>query len=133
MDTRCFNEQYLPNATDACFTCTISYGGYFYLIPRDYLGIVKYNIDAEEIQILDGWVEELERYVSPESRREPYFIGAVKQEENMLYMASSKCDIWMEFDMDSDIWQMKTMSLSGRKFWDMVKRGMGLVASLLRG
>ena len=41
----------------------------------------------------------------------------------MLYMASSKCDVWMEFDMDSDTWRMKSMNLPGRRFVDMVKKG----------
>lgn len=123
LDTRCFSEQYMPNANGACFTCTIPYGKYLYMVPRNYPGIVKYNIDTEEIQILDGWIAELESYVSSENGKEPYFIWAVKQEENMLYMASSKCDVWMDFDMDSDTWQMKPMNLPGRRFCDMVKKG----------
>lgn len=41
----------------------------------------------------------------------------------MLYMAFFKCDVWLEFDMDSDTWQMKSMNLPGRKFYDMVKKG----------
>lgn len=41
----------------------------------------------------------------------------------MLYMASSKCDVWMEFNMDNYTWRMKSMNLPGRKFVDMVKKG----------
>ena len=123
LDTQYFSEQYLPDINFACMTCTIPYGRYLYLIPMFYPGIVKYNMETEEVQILNDWVEELEHYVSPECKKEPYFVWAVKQEENMLYMASSKCDVWMEFDMDNDIWQMKSMNLSGRKFYDMVKKG----------
>ena len=123
LDTRCFSEQYLPNTSSANMTLTIPYGGYLYLIPRNYPGIVKYNMETEEVQILDGWIEELESHVSPECMKEPYFIWAVKQEGNMLYMASSKCDVWMEFDMDSDTWQMKSMNLPGKRFCDMVKKG----------
>lgn len=38
-------------------------------------------------------------------------------------MASSKCDVWMEFGMDSDTWQMKFRNLSAKHFVDMVRRG----------
>lgn len=123
LDTRCFSEQVLPDANFANMAFTFSYGGYLYLIPKLYPGIVKYNLETEEVQVFNDWVEEMENYVSPECRKEAYFIWAVKQEENMLYMASSKCDVWMEFDMNSDTWQMKSMHLSGRRFMDMVKKG----------
>ena len=123
LDTRCFSEQYLPDANSAHMIVTISYGGYPYLILRLYPGIVKYNMETEEVQIFNGWVEALERHVPPECKKEPYFIWAVKQEENMLYMASSKCDIWMEFDIDNDTWQIKSMNLPDRKVYDMVKKG----------
>lgn len=123
LDTRCFSEQFLPDTCFASMALTIPYGGYLYLIPGLYPGIVKYNMETEEVQILKDWVEELEHHASPECRKECYFVWAVKQEENMLYMASSKCDVWMEFDMDSDTWQMKSMNLPGRKFIDMVKKG----------
>ena len=38
-------------------------------------------------------------------------------------MASSKCDVWMTLDMNSDTWQMKSMNLPQKKFVDMVKNG----------
>lgn len=123
LGTRRFSEQYLPDTSFANMAFTISYGRYLFLIPRSYPGIVKYNMDTEEVQILNGWIEEMERYVSPECKKKPYFIWAVKQEANILYMASSKCDVWMEFDMDSDAWQIKSMNLPGRRFCNMVKKG----------
>ena len=123
LDTRCFSEQFLPDTNFSSMTLTIPFGRYLYLIPRLYPGIVKYNMDTEEVQILNNWVEELERHVSPECKKEPYFVWAVKQEANILYMASSKCDVWMEFDMDSDTWRMKSMNLPCRRFCNMVKKG----------
>ena len=123
LDRCCFSGQCLPNITASCATAFLLYGKYLYLIPRMYPGIIKYDIETEKLEILDGWIEELERFCLPEYRKEPYFIWAVKQEGNMLYMASSKCDVWMTFDMDSDTWQMKSMNLPGRRFVDMVKDG----------
>ena len=122
LDSHCFSGQYLPDlSADFCASVSISYGKYLYLIPRMYPGIIKYDVETDDIEVIDGWVEELERYVLPECRKESYFLWAVKQEKNMLYMASAKCDVWMTFDMDSDTWQMKSMNLPKREFADMVK------------
>ena len=41
----------------------------------------------------------------------------------MLYMASSQGDIWMEFDMETDTWQLRTMNLPGMRFVHMAKDG----------
>lgn len=123
LDNRCFSGQYLPCSVDSYVTASICYGKYLYLLPRMYPGIIKYDMETDEIEIIDGWIAELESYVMPECSKEPYFIWAVKQEKNMLYMASSKCDVWMTFDMDNDTWQMKSMNLPKRKFADMVKEG----------
>lgn len=41
----------------------------------------------------------------------------------MLYMASAKCDVWMEFDMDNDTWSLKPMGLPGKRFAAMGKEG----------
>ena len=122
LDSHCFSGQSLPDlSADFCASVSISYGKYLYLIPRMYPGIIKYDVETDDIEVIDGWVEELERYVLPECRKESYFLWAVKQEKNMLYMASAKCDVWMTFDMDSDTWQMKSMNLPKREFADMVK------------
>lgn len=121
METRIFSQQYLPGADNMCMTATFSHGKYLYMIPRFYPGIVKYDTETEELEVLDGWIEELDRDVASENRKEPYFVWAVKQEGNMLYMASAKRDAWMEFDMDSDSWQVRSMNLPGRRFLDMVK------------
>jgi len=123
IDTGIFRETYLPGAGDSSISLTFPYGKYLYMIPRMYPGIVKYDMETDEAEILDGWVEEMDSRTAQEHRKEPYFIWAVKQEGNMLYMASSKCDIWMEFDMDRDTWQMKSMGLPGMRWVDMVKYG----------
>lgn len=118
-----FTEQYLEVPVDCATSFAVSYGEYLYFIPRNYPGIIKYHKLTEAIQVIDGWVEELEQYVSTECRKEPYFLLAIVQEENMLYLASSKSDVWMEYDMDRDTWRMKSMNLPGKKFLNMVKRG----------
>lgn len=123
LETGCFSKSYLPKAEASGMAETFVYGRYLYMVPRLYPGIVKYDMETEEIKVLDGWVEELEARVSPECKKEPYFVWAVKQEGHMLYMASGKCDIWMELDMDKDVWSLKTMGLPGRRFIHMVKDG----------
>lgn len=123
LKTQCFSGECLPNATGSCMTAAFSYGKYLYLIPRMYPGIVKYNTETGEIHVFDGWVEQLDRSALPEYKNEPYFCWAVRQEKNILYMASAKSDIWMKFDMENDSWQIKSMNLSGKHFVDMVKKG----------
>lgn len=118
-----FREQYLPGDIANRFTATVPYQGALYLIPRFYPGIVRYDMATEELRIIDGWVEEAERHVPEDCSKEPYFIWAVRQEGNMLYMASSKCDVWMEFDMDTDSWEVRHMNLPGKRFVGMVKDG----------
>lgn len=119
-----FSKQYLPKADKKSnITSTIVWGKYLYMIPRTYPGIIKYDTETEFFEIIDGWLEEIECYVAPESQEDPYFIWGVQQEENILYMVSAKCDMWMEFNMDSDSWKLKPMKLSGRKFIHMVKDG----------
>lgn len=118
-----FREQYLPQEAYNRFAVTVSYQDVLYMIPRFYPGIVRYDTETEELRVIDGWIEELDRHVSEDCRREPYFIWAVRQEGNMLYMASSKCDVWMEYDMDKDNWTVRHMNLPGKKFVGMVKDG----------
>lgn len=118
-----FTKQYLPDAASSCMGATFAYGRYLYMVPRMYPGIVKYDTETEEVAILDEWVAALESNVAQGCRKEPYFVWAVKQEGNMLYMASSKCDVWMELNMDNDAWSLKSMGLPGKRFIDMVKNG----------
>lgn len=120
-NTCSFSKRYLPNAVNMNIGVTFAYGKYLYMVPRMYPGIVKYDTETEEITIFDGWVEELENYVDEACKKEPYFVWAAEQEDNMLYMASAKSDVWMEFDMDSDTWTLKPMGLSGKRFVHMVK------------
>lgn len=120
-----FSKRYLPDdgTVNIKITSTFSYGKYLYMIPGMYSAIVKYDTETEEIQMIDGWRTEFEKYVSAEHEKEAYFFWAVKQEGHMLYMASAKSDVWMEYDMSSDVWQLKPMKLPGRRFVDMVKVG----------
>lgn len=118
-----FTKRYVPDAIAPCVGFTFVYGKYLYMTPRMYPGILKYDRETEEIVVLDEWVEELETHAAQGRSTEPYFVWAVKQEGNMLYMASSKCDVWMELDMDSDTWSLKSMGLPGKMFVDMVKDG----------
>lgn len=118
-----FEKRYLPKPVPGCVTATVAYGEYLYLIPRNYPGILKYHMSSGQIQLLDGWVQEMDALASPECRRSPYFVWAVRQEKNRLYMAASKCDAWMELDMDTDSWRVRSMNLPGRRFIDMVKDG----------
>ena len=121
LNTCSFSKRYLPEAVNGNMGVAFSYGRYLHMIPRMYPGIVKYDTETEEVTVIDGWVEELERHVDEACKMEPYFVWAVKQEENMLYMASSKSDVWMEFDMDNDTWTLKSMGLSGKRFVHMMK------------
>lgn len=123
LDTKEFSKQYLPKADGVYFNTVFTYGRYLYMIPRMYPGIVKYDTETEEIIVFGGWVEELDSYASQECQKEPYFVRAVKQEGNMLYMASAKCDVWMEFDMNTDTWFLKPMGLPGKRFAAMGKEG----------
>ena len=124
LNTHYFSKQYLPKAEKKSnMTVTAVWGKYLYMIPRTYPGIIKYNMETENFEIIDGWIEELECYVNPECCNDPYFVWGVQQEGNILYMVSAKCDVWMEFDMDSDSWKLKPMNLSGKKFIHMVKDG----------
>lgn len=121
MKSEIFTKQYLPDAVDACVGATFVHGKYLYMIPRMYPGIVKYDMETEETIVINGWVDELERQVQKGCEKEPYFIWAAKQEGDMLYLASSKCDVWIEFDMDDDSWHLRSMGLPGKKFVHMVK------------
>lgn len=123
LETGSFHKQYLPGAEASSISMTFAYGRFLYMVPRLYPGIVKYDTETEEITVLDGWVDALEARASQECRKEPYFVWAAKQEGHMLYMASSKCDVWMELDMDDDTWSVKPMGLPGRRFLHMVKDG----------
>lgn len=123
LDGNNFSKQYLPGAEFSNIAVTFAYGKFLYMVPRLYPGIVKYDTETEEATILDGWVQELDSRVSKDCEKEPYFIWAAKQEGNRLYMASSKCDAWIEFDMDRDTWNLKWMGLPGRRFIDFVKDG----------
>lgn len=123
LNTGTFSKQYLQGAVHANTGVTFSYGKYLYMIPRLYRGIVKYDTETGEAAVIDGWVEALEQYVDEACKVEPYFVWAVNQEGSVLYMASSKSDVWMEFDMSNDTWTLRSMGLSGKKFAHMVKDG----------
>lgn len=118
-----FSKQYLPELTERNITRTILYGEYLYLIPRTYPGILKYHMPSGEIRLIDGWVKEMDDMAAPEYKKSPYFIWAVEQEANRLYLAAAKCDAWMELDMDTDSWTLRCMNLPGGRFIDMVKDG----------
>ncbi len=118
-----FEKQYLLKPVSGAVTLTIPYGEYLYLIPRNYPGIIKYHTASGRMQLIDGWVREMDAMAAPEYRRAPYFVWAVEQEENRLYLAASKCDAWLELDMDTDGWTLRRMNLPGRQFIDMVKDG----------
>lgn len=123
LETKCFREDYLPKGEFGYISITFAYEKYLYMLPKLYHGILKYDTETGKIEIIDGWVEELEHYVQQACKNYPYFCNAVKQEENMLYMASSKCDVWMEFNMEDDTWKIFSMCLQGKGFNDMVKKG----------
>lgn len=123
LKTGSFCKRYLPTFQGNYMTKVIPYGKDLYFIPRAFPGIVKYHTENDTYDILDGWVEELDALVSSECKKEPYFIWAVKQEENHLYMASSKCDAWVEWNLEDDSWRVMSMNLPGRRFADMVKEG----------
>lgn len=123
MDRRYFGKAYLPDVVVSPVSAVFSYGGYLYMAPANYPGIIKYDTETEEISVIDGWIEEMEPFVPAEWEKEPYFSWAVLQEGHMLYMASSKCDVWMEFDMERDSWQLKPMNLPGKRFVHMAKDG----------
>lgn len=116
-------KHYLPSTVPGSVTLTIPYGESLYLIPRNYPGIVKYHMTSGRLQLIDGWVKEIDEGASPECRKNPYFIWAVRQEQDRLYMASSKCDAWLELDLHTDCWKVRSMNLPGRCFIDMVKDG----------
>lgn len=122
LETKCFREDYLPKGKLGYSTITFSYGRYLYMFPKLYHGILKYDRETGEIKIIDGWVAELEQYVHQAYVNYPCFCCAVKQEGNMLYMVSSKCDVWMEFNMENDTWKMKSMHLQKKGFYAMVKK-----------
>ena len=123
LETKCFREDYLPNGKYGYSTITFAYGRYLYMFPKLYQGILKYDTETGKIKIIDGFVAELEQFVQQAYVNYPCFCCAVKQEGNMLYMASSKCDVWMEFNMENDTWKMKSMHLQRKGFFAMVKKG----------
>lgn len=123
MNTGYFGKAYLPDFVPGSVSAVFSYGRYLYLMPSVYPGIVKYDTVTEEIRIFDGWVKELDAGVSGECAKAPYFSWAALQEDSMLYLASSKKDVWMEFDMEMDTWQLFPMNLPGQRFVHMVKDG----------
>lgn len=127
MDTGYFGKAYLPDIagerTGAPVSAVFPYGKYLYMAPAMYPGIIKYDTETEEIVVIDGWVEELERLIDKEYQKEPYFSWAAVQEGHMLYLASSQGDVWMEFDMEKDCWQTRSMNLPGMRFVHMAKDG----------
>lgn len=118
-----FGKAYLPDFVPGPVSAVFSYNRYLYMAPSAYPGIVKYDTETEEITIIDGWVRDLDAGVSEECAKEPYFSWAAVQEGHMLYLASSKRDIWMEFDMATDTWRLLPMNLPGQRFVHMVKDG----------
>lgn len=118
-----FSKTYLPKAEGSYMTGIVHYGEYLYMIPRNYPGIVKYHMETEEIQIIDGWIEELEQYVTPDCKKEPYFVWGIKREANMLYLASSNCNVWMEMNLDTDKWKIREIGDRGLHFINYAKSG----------
>lgn len=123
METGYFGKTYLPNAVAGPVSGAFFHGKYLYMAPSVYPGVIKYDTETEEITVIDGWVRKMESMVAAEYIKEPYFSWSVVQEGRMLYMASSQGDIWMEFDMETDTWQLKSMNLSGMRFVHMAKDG----------
>lgn len=123
MNTGYFGKAYLPDFVPGPASAVFSYDRYLYMAPSVYPGIVKYDTVTEEITVIDGWVRDLDAGVSEECAKEPYFSWAAVQEGHMLYLASSKRDIWMEFDMETDTWKLRPMNLPGQRFVHMVKDG----------
>ena len=123
MDRQYFGKTYLPDAVPGPVSAVFTYNRYLYMAPSAYPGILRYDTETEDIAVIDGWVREMAGLVTEEHEEKPYFFWAAVQEGHMLYMASSKGDIWMEFDMDTDSWEVRHMNLPGKRFVGMVKDG----------
>jgi len=133
LEKKVFCKWYLPGAEEVCMSRIVPYENWLYFIPRNYPGIIKYHLDTEEIRIIDDWVEVLDSCVASDKKKEPYFIWAIRREGNMLYMASSKCDVWIEMNLDTDEWRVEKMGLEGLRFADMVKDGENVYLFPYRG
>lgn len=123
MDRQYFSKTYLPDAVPGPVSAVFTYNRYLYMAPSAYPGILRYDTETEDIAVIDGWVREMAGLVTEEHEEKPYFFWAAVQEGHMLYMASSKGDIWMEFDMEEETWQLRSMNLPGKRFVHLVKDG----------
>lgn len=117
-------KKYLPEMqTYSNFTKVVPYGQYFYLIPRLYRGILRYDMESGECRVYDAWVKELDQFVLAKNRQEPYFIWGIRQEGSMLHMASSKAGVILHFDMETGTHQLEEMGIPEGRFLDMEWRG----------
>lgn len=120
---KCFRKIYFPNSTFYNVVKAVKYQHYLYMAPGDYPGILSYNMKTGEIIVYDSWVTELERYILPQNLGKSYFSKAIRQSGNMLYMASSQGDVWLEFNMDDGEAVVRPMQMKGFSTTDMETEG----------
>lgn len=117
-----FSKLYLPILESGGMFRGVSYQRNIYFIPGNCPGIVKYNVETEDVKVIDGWIEEILVDKASEATR-PFFGLAVRREENMLYLASDKNDYWMVLNMEDDTWQLQRIGMSPKGFADMEIKG----------
>lgn len=117
-------KKYLPGVpSPGNFTQAVPYGQYLFLIPRFFKGILRYDTESGEFRVYDGWVRELEQAAEAKDQGQPYFVRGIRQEANVLHMASSKAAVILHFDMETGEHRLEDTGIPGGRFFDMEIQG----------
>lgn len=86
------NEQYSFYKKNYKFISAIQYGNYLWLIPSTYPGVLRLDIQTDEIKIFDGWI----------SNTEYMFRNGICIEKNKFLIPSGNNNVVLVFDMEKE-------------------------------
>lgn len=85
------------NQTVGYFLSAIINNGYMYMFPSFYPGILKLNLENWNMELIDGWVKEVDRYiVSPE---DAYFRSDFVKRGNLIYLPFCNAHAVLELNL----------------------------------
>ena len=81
------------------FNSAVSYDKYIFFIPRMFNAIMRLNVDSNEIDFFDDWLESLNKLTTDE--KQPFFSVHLRMTENTIMFASYRANAVMEFNMET--------------------------------
>ncbi len=93
------------------FTSSVISEHYLYMFPSLFKGIVKVNLENGDMECIDGWLQEIEKYIT--HKQDILFGFDYIRRNDVLYLPLCQTHAILEFRLEDDSWKLHDIGETG--------------------